>query len=192
MYSSFKKKIDSGKGFTLVELLVSVSIFVFMTALLLSKYGSFNQGILLTNLAYDVALTIRTAQSYGLNVKSKSRTADEFEGSFGVHFDKTASGSPAKNTQIILFADVGTVANSYDTEDVIMSTYNIKRGSVVSELTVLATSKSTLDLVFKRPDPKAMIHNDVNNDVATIELKTSDGSTKKIYVRNTGQIGVVN
>ena len=58
------------KGFTLIELLVCITIFVIMTALLLFKYGNFNQSVLLTNLAYDTALTIRTAQNYGLSVKA--------------------------------------------------------------------------------------------------------------------------
>jgi prepilin-type N-terminal cleavage/methylation domain-containing protein len=197
MCFSFKKIINKEKGFTLVELMVSVGIFVFMTALLLSKYGSFNQGILLTNLAYDVALTIRTAQSYGLNVKSRSRTLDQFEGAFGVYFDTNNSGTPAPNTQIILFADVNG-NNKYDSGEQVLK-YLIKKGVVVSELYYNSNiSINTINIIFKRPDPKALIFKNTDTnindviDVVTISLKTPDNSIRKIYVRSTGQVGVVN
>jgi prepilin-type N-terminal cleavage/methylation domain-containing protein len=49
------------KGFTLVELMVTVGIFTIISGLLLARYSNFNQGIILTNLAYDIALTIRSA-----------------------------------------------------------------------------------------------------------------------------------
>ncbi len=55
-------------GFTLVELLVTISIFVFMTALVLAKYDTFDKNTLLTNAAYDIALQLREAQVYGISV----------------------------------------------------------------------------------------------------------------------------
>ena len=48
---------------------MTVAIFIFMTALVVANYGSFNDGTLLTSMSYDVALALRGAQSYGLNVK---------------------------------------------------------------------------------------------------------------------------
>ena len=59
-------------GFTLIELIVSVAIFVFMTALVVAKYGNFNQSVLMTDLAYDIALTLRTAQTYGVSVQGQA------------------------------------------------------------------------------------------------------------------------
>ncbi len=58
------------RGFTLIELVISIAIFVIMTALVVAKYGNFNQGALLTDTAYDIALVLHTAQSYGLSVKN--------------------------------------------------------------------------------------------------------------------------
>src|ERR1035437_4022736 len=95
-------------GFTLVELMVTVGIFLFMTALVVAKYGSFNDGTLLTSMSYDVALTLRSAQSYGLNVQSYN-SQNLFNYPYGIHFS-SAAGS---NNQMILFADVN-VNNIYD------------------------------------------------------------------------------
>ena len=180
------------KGFTLVELMVSVGIFVMMTGLLLSKYGTFNQGILLTNLAYDVALTIRNAQSYGLNVKSSPtesvRFSNNFDNSYGVHFvNNTAS--------FIFFADTVSYGQ-YTSSDVIVSNTSIQRGSKISALCAGSSSTScntasTLDITFKRPDPNAIINSGGSTfSYAEITLQATDGSLKKVIVRSTGQIAV--
>jgi len=141
-------------GFTLVELLVSVAIFAVMTALLVAKYGNFNQSVLLTDLAYDVALTIRTAQTYGLSVKGATAAnpsgCTDFQCSYGVYFDSSIDN----NSLISLLAVkndsvVGTVA-----------TYSIKRGAIVSNLKACTNQSDPstcqtlifLDILFKRPD----------------------------------------
>lgn len=40
-----------------------------MTALVMARYNDFYSGTLFKNLAYDIAITIREAQSYGISVK---------------------------------------------------------------------------------------------------------------------------
>ena len=207
-YKKNNNKIKN-RGFTVVELLVSVVIFAFMTAFLVSKYGSFNQSVLLTNLAYDVALTIRNAQSYGLNVKSKPTAGENFSSDFsrpyGVYFN---SGISPLNTSMIFFADVN--ANGIyddDTIDCVISTYKIKRGSIVSFLCVgsgpcssspspspsssPSPGASTLNISFKRPNPNAIIKSGSDTyNYADITLRATDGSTRKVVIRQTGQIEV--
>ena len=187
-------------GFTLVELMVSVGIFALMTALLVAKYGTFNQGILLTNLAYDVALTLRTAQSYGLNVKSVPSAAQnysiDFDSPYGVHFDKSTP------TAIIFFSDKninqdGTFGNNtYDGTSEDISTYNIKRGSSISSICtgtgpgIHCFTVNSLDVVFRRPDPDAIMTGGAV--YAEIGLHSTDGGSKKVIIRSTGQIVVSN
>lgn len=183
------------KGFTLVELMVSVAIFAFMTAFLVAKYGTFNQGILLTNLAYDVALTIRNAQSYGLNVKSKPSASQnystEFDKPYGVHFE-----TGANNKVMIFFADTNA-DGKYDGTSELITSYNIKRGSSVSLLCAgsgSCTPGTSLDITFKRPDPNAIIkkNGETGNtySYSEITLVSTDGGVKKVAVRSTGQITV--
>lgn len=193
--------LKNSKGFTLVELMVSVGIFAAMTVLLLAKYGNFNQGILLTNLAYDVALTIRNAQSYGLNVKSApgddGRTySEEFNYPYGVHF--------TVGKQFIFFADNDPLNdNKYGDGiytaplDTPISTSNIKGSSVIQSICVgespCDSSISSLDITFRRPDPNAIITADeATYSYAEVVLRATDGSQKKVVIRSTGQIAVTN
>lgn len=182
-----------------MELLVSIAIFAMMTVLLLAKYGNFNQGVLLNNLAYDVALTIRNAQSYGLNVKSSSvrgATVDNFNSPFGVHFVTPA-------TNFVFYADIIKDGTFVLTDDSVLATTTIKRGSKVGALCLGAgpgscTSVASLDVTFERPDPNAHFkakdasNNDVVGSYAEVTLTAIDGTIKKVIIRSTGQIAVTN
>lgn len=199
-----RRSRTSRKGFTLVELLVCIGIFVLMTGLLIAKYGTFNQSVLLTDIAYDVALTIRSAQTYGLSVKGNTNPAgycsQSFQCSYGMHFTKDTSGDA--NTRLTLYA-VQPNPNYYynpavNSTDV--SSYTIRRGGTISDLcvgqgTTCSTSATTLDVVFKRPDPTAIICGDTlcssTYNYAKITIKGTDASTRTVEVRNNGQISVI-
>ena len=145
------------RGFTLVELLVTASIFVFMTALVVAKYGTFNQSVLLTNLAYDVALTIRTAQTYGVSVQAQTTGSTAFFNyPYGVHFDTSAGN----NQNMVIFVDTNQ-NNIYDSSiDTIVASYSIKNGGTIVGACGGSGSCSgtgSLDIFFKRPDPSAVI-----------------------------------
>lgn len=187
------KNINFEKGFTVLELVISIGIFALMSAVLLAKYGTFNQGVLLNNLAYDIALTIRNAQSYGLNVRSASRSANLFDNPYGVHFD--LANDP---THFIFFVDLnGNGVYDDDPQIANLAKTTITRGSVISDLCVGNSGNcnvDTLDITFKRPDPNAIIkHNrfqNMYNSDADITITAIDGLSKKIKVRSTGQITV--
>jgi prepilin-type N-terminal cleavage/methylation domain-containing protein len=193
-------------GFTLIELIISISIFAFMTILLMAKYGNFSNGVLVTNMAYDVALTVRQAQSFGLNVKesigypclsSDGSFRDTFQCSYGVHFNSNA----AAHSQFVFFVDSGdpnsgSIVGQFDLGDHIMNTYQIKKGGYIDKLCVDSTCGSTvgtLDVMYKRPNPNAIIKSgSIPYTYAEIQLKTPDGSSKKVVVRQSGQISIEN
>lgn len=211
-------KIKKEKGFTIVELVVSIGIFALMTTLLLAKYGSFNQGVLLTNLAYDVALLIRNAQSYGLNVKSAPTTntnySSEFNLPYGIYVNNgstvppTVPGAPPANLiprdQIVFFLDKDKDGyydknESNPSLDETISVYNIKRGSYVHDVCVSIYYQCpiqpyyNLSITFVRPDVKAILKTSYANQplkYAEITLRTSNGETKKISVNDFGQITI--
>jgi prepilin-type N-terminal cleavage/methylation domain-containing protein len=189
-----KKIVNTIKGFTILELIVSLAIFAMMTALVLSKYGNFNQNILLTNLAYDVALTVRNAQSYGLNVKSSTRTANDFSKPYGVYFSKAAS--PA-NTTIIFFTDTNSNDVYTAGTDAIIQSTTITRGSIVSAICVYnngaCTDVDNVSVVFRRPDPSAIIKvtsGGISYANLRITLRAIDNTTKVVIVNSTGQVSV--
>lgn len=207
------------KGFTLIELMVTLTIFVFMTALVVSKYGTFNQSTLLTSLAYDVALTIRTAQTYGVSVKTANETTSnpcgtdptaQFQCAYGVHFAAPTSGGA--NNIFTMYAypiTIGTDVSTYfyppdGSHDI--NQYTIKRGGIIASISVAAigsnsytdlTSGQSLDFIFKRPDSSA--HVCLNNSgtinctygSARILIKgTSSALTRGILVYKNGQVTI--
>ena len=195
------------RGFTLVELLVTITIFVVLTGVVLFNQQKFNSTILLTNLAYDTALTIRQAQTYGINIK-EFNGADEFV-PYGVHFDLNSEKS------FILYADTGYnletknltsyngVLTKCEADDGCVSRYNILRGNYISDLCVNSTGskpdgdcgKQQLDILFVRPNPDAFIRTGTNKDEgnnydATIIIKGVDETTRKIKVSQNGLIEI--
>jgi len=158
------------RAFTLVELMVTVSIFVFMTTLVISKYGNFNQNVLLTNLAYDMALTFRTAQTFGVSVKAADDQnnpcnqpgASPFQCVYGIHFDTL------KNTTFTLYAMPISTARTYYTYPAgaggaDIYTYTLRNGAHIDSITDQSNTHSigptypTVDVYFKRPDSSSHI-----------------------------------
>jgi prepilin-type N-terminal cleavage/methylation domain-containing protein len=207
-------------GFTLVELLVTITIFVILTGVVLFNQSRFNSTILLTNLAYDTALTVRQAQTYGINIKEFNTGTTNSVGQFvpyGVHFQKGAKS-------FILFADLDgnglydgatTTCNSAPispAKDGCVNKYNIQRGNYIVDLceanvpdgtyvclpgTTGTTSKNSLDLVFVRPNPDAHIRFDGSvgesvAGIATVIIGNPDGSTRKVRIRGNGLIEIAN
>lgn len=183
------------KGFTLVELLVTIMIFVIMTTILALRYGDFSKGIILTNLVYDVALAIRQAQSYGINVSDTTpdgRDAD-YSQSYGVHFNIN------EPTKFILFRDDGTLKNFYVAgSDTIIKEYQIKNGNVLQKICYDSTVNPTCgisgtaeSIVFARPSPSPIISRG-NRQALYLRFAAPDGSTQSIMVRSSGQISIEN
>lgn len=167
-------------GFTIIELMICVFIFAMMTTLLLAKYGSFNTNVLLTNLAYDVALTIRNAQSYGLNVKSSPNEENKFNYPYGVHIEL--------GTEFIFFVDTN-INGRYDAGlgEKITST-TIKRGmsigricpgsSACGSLETVYVGADSMDITYKRPNPEAIITSTIGG-VPTVSTSVSSSFTLK-------------
>jgi prepilin-type N-terminal cleavage/methylation domain-containing protein len=196
----FRKKVNS--GFTLVELLVTITIFTVLTGVVLFSQSKFNSSILLTNLAYDIALTTRQAQNYGINIKEYD--AGEFL-PYGVHFDLSSTKS------FILFADHGYYNNKEkvspydggvtfcDLGHGCVNRYNIQGGNFISALCVTSGEGETcdlekLDIIFQRPDPDAKIYaggvTDTTYSKAVIVVTGSDGSTREVVVQANGLIQI--
>ncbi|MEI7463153.1 MAG: prepilin-type N-terminal cleavage/methylation domain-containing protein [Candidatus Taylorbacteria bacterium] len=199
------------KGFTLIELLVCMIIFVIMTALLVVKYGNFSQNILVTNIAYDTALAIRTAQNYGLSVKTSAvvgsldcssgsgSVGDEgkFQCSYGVEFDTNSS---PKSFKTFVHKPLQSENGQYssDNRDLSMATYNLRSNATISGYCFTDTGctpdvSGKLDILFRRPDPAAMIYFDGDTTprpYVKITIQGSDGTKRYISIRSNGQISV--
>lgn len=193
-------KLQPNRGFTLVEIMTTLAIFVIVTTIVFVGNDRFNNTIFLTNLAYDVALTVSRAQSYGINVKQFGTGAESFNTGYGVHFKRGPSQTDPNESDdfsFILFADADR-DQDYDNSSEFLERYLIRRGNYISQLWVNTNipenQTQELDIAFLRPDPDAYftcsVCDNTTNKVG-IEVSSPDGIIKKnIIIGITGQISV--
>ncbi len=143
-------------GFSMIELMVTTSIVAVISSIVLFNFPSFSSKILLENLTHEIALVVRQAQVYGIGIKA---TAGGVFPSYGAHFDT----DPAKQKQVLLFADANTNGIYEAGNDTVIETFEIQRGNYISGLCSIASGFTTcapteeIDITFKRPDPEAKI-----------------------------------
>lgn len=183
---------DKCAGFTLIELMVTTGIMVIISTAVLVNNSAFGGTVNLRNLAYDVALTIRQAQVYGVSVK---RFGASFDAGYGVHFSASDSG------EFILFADVND-DGVYTTGEIVTppSPYTFARGYTITDIragssgvSCAGASVGSLDIVFKRPEPDARIRADGNTtllDQGCVVLLSPRGDRIAVLMEATGQISV--
>jgi len=198
-----KNTVKVSKGFTLIELLTSVAIFSAITTVALFNNSKFNSSVLLTNTAYEVALAIRQAQFYGVNIKQSSNTTHtlRYQSGYGVRFVPNAGS-------FFLFEDVSPDPDNealpdrvYTNSDVQVENFTLRRGATISKVCVDSCDSSNtlgtgepLDITFLRPNPDAEIRRNgsgVPYSSARVCVKAPDGTQRKIIVNTTGQISVV-
>lgn len=195
------------KGFTLVELMVTVTIMMIMTAVVLFNYNRFNESTLLSTFAYDMSLTIRQAQVYGVAVSETPGTGQSsvigndplaysgFSSPYGVYFDSTDGIA----TPFMLFADIDKDGKYTASDGLPLQTYKFQRGIKIKEICYTDSSGGTktcgsdlgagptitktatrLSVTFKRPDPEAKI---VPLDSGGLQVGTNVSSAI-IYLEN--------
>ncbi|MEI6553490.1 MAG: prepilin-type N-terminal cleavage/methylation domain-containing protein [bacterium] len=197
--SGLKKMSLKNAGFTLIELLVVLGIFALIMGIALFNQAGLNSNILLTNLAYETALAVREAQTYGIGVRAaaSSTAIANFDKGYGAYFD-TSTGQ----NQIVVFGDSNS-NNSYDGPSELESLYQVQnqRGNKISLVCVgpSCTPVTKLAIMFKRPNPEASFWVDSGGSAnsvdgpATIVVSNADNKNcRSIIVEVTGQIRVEN
>jgi prepilin-type N-terminal cleavage/methylation domain-containing protein len=203
---SLKKKAASG-GFTLIELMVTITIIVLVTGIVMVRYSSFNSSVLLTSQAYITAFDLREAQSLAISVRGNGA---EFREDYGVYF------SMSDPTRYLLFQDNNDNGDyspaRYDAGEEVGTPYMLdprfeienicgisgtartcyKAEADVAGETVDANFNS-LAITFKRPDFDAAFYTPGASSMqeAEIYIAPLDGELSKVVrVYATGQISV--
>lgn len=202
-------------GFTLIELMVVLAIIVTMTMIVLTNQSTFNKTLVLANTAYDVALTLRSAETYGLG--SRATVGGVANAGYGVHFQN----APA--TSFSLFADTSppplstnchslptdSTANSPDAQpgdcvytsgsDQKVNDFKLGNGIAISNFRVQSTfgtwseAVGALDIVFSRPNPDAFMSKDGVYDpnlakTCLVVSAPQGGTPRYITIAKSGQI----
>ncbi len=191
-------KASSTAGFTLIELLVVTGIMIVISTLVFANNSAFGGKVLLQNLAYDSALTVRQAQVYGISVQRFGD--DTFADGYGVRF--TRNTDPAVQDQFVLFADVIDQNGLYDCTSALacelVSANLIRSGYHISDICIPASQAqpcghTSLDVTFRRPDPDAYIRADGQSllyESARVIFISPRNETQAVVVEQNGQISV--
>lgn len=164
------------KAFTLVEIMVVISIVVFISATVMLNYRQSSQQLALSRSAYKLSQDIRKAGELAMSAK-------EFQGAipsggYGVYL-KLSWGNYYK-----IYADTNG-NEKYDTADGEVATVYLEEGIILQ-----AISPSSLSINFKPPNPTIKIKTEGGSDSSTATITLSMSSdltkTKKVKVNTAG------
>lgn len=184
------------RGFTLLELLVVFAIIVIVMGVVFTSQNTFNKTIILSNTAYDIALSLRDAETYGLG--SRMVNSNVTNVGYGIHFQTGSS--------FLLFADtVGgpSCANmppdcttgdyGYSSGDTIIGQpYQINNGISITNFCAGASCASTglasLDIVFERPNSTPRVNGSYGSACITITAPQAPLTPRVISIGTSGAI----
>jgi len=181
------------KAFTLIELLVSMSIITVILSGVLYNYGGFNDSLAVSSATQEMAITIRQAQAYGINVKESGVDSGQFNYAYGIYFNTQSPSS------YVVFVDSTPTNNIYDGAAELIETVSLRNGvtlrSICDSTTCPASAVTAMSVTFIRPNPDARIYF-LNGSTITsgpltygrVELNSPKNKRTYVIITNTGQI----
>lgn len=182
---------NAQSGFSLIELLVSISIMVIVLAIVFARQSSFNSAVILRNQAYELALQIREIQ---LNAVSVSGDVGVFRSVLGVYLNT----NPAQNGSYKIFNDTDDngyydAGEEYGIQGILDKRFEIRNiragGATTTELAI----------VFARPNFDAhFVDSGGEINVTAVEVDVAlrgatgsgNGVLRTVEITSTGQITV--
>jgi len=151
-----KQEKNNFHGFTVVEFISIIVIFGLVASVAIFGYSQFQSNIALRNLAYEIALSIRQAQSYGItssgditsNISVPEIINNLDQEYVGVRIDSSSD-------RIIIFS--GQLYSSAAE----LESYGVSSAAEISEICAgtesACLSRNSIDIIFRRASTAAMI-----------------------------------
>lgn len=171
LYAAIRQlRRQASRGFTMIEMMIVVAIVGIMTSIVVWNYGDFRSGIIVTNMAYEVATSIREAQLYGLGVRGAAQEGGGYDygGTYGAifHTGQTVYQVFRDENQDGLCGDgCACAGGTGECVEQVGMLQNVAvaqvcaASNVDSQATLLAScaDKDTLSVSFTRPQPESAI-----------------------------------
>ena len=184
------------RAFTLIELMVTVSLISLLSVLTLANFRQGNKQFALTRSAYQLAQGIRRAEEMAI---SSQEFKGAFQGGFGIHLTLTPTNQD--RGQYTLFVDCDN-DNQFDEVSLTCSdctggsctpnsfsekveTIFLEKGIYISEL---SPSAESLVIKFYPPDPVVTINPDAS--LASVSLTFGQSQKKEVKINKAGLIEI--
>lgn len=190
------------KGFSLVELIVTMGIMVAITTVVVYNQRDYSTTLTLKNATDNLALDIRQAQVYGISVKEFGPGGSgRFDIGYGISLDQHFFPR-----QYVSFGDFNKngIYDGLEAENIVKLPTNIKFSAICIIPTSGAENCTRADLIyimFKRPETTAHMTIrvaggdgllEVLNNIKGVRLVLASpgGLTKSVVIYPNGQISV--
>jgi len=195
------------QGFTLIELMVTMSLVSIIMLVVMFSYSKFSDRLSLKSATQEIAVTIRQAQSYGLNVREAAAGGGQFASAYGIFIDPTNDPTHytvfvdafANKTYDVGAGSCGTSTTECVEKDAVRNGVQISKICDSSGACSINSSKKNVNITFLRPNPDADINftnaagtivGGGSEDSVAITLTSPQGDTATVTVDRTGQISV--
>lgn len=211
-----QKLFLNSKGFTLAELVVVIGIFSIIAGIILFNHRSFSNNATTNNVAQEMALLVRKAQSYSLGLQAPGLLATLPVRGYGVRFESNLIDramffvelDPDNQYTSTIFPPTCGAPNSLGgvTEEcieyaLINSNDRIDNIIVDGEIIKMSDPASAVDIIFKKPsgDVVFCVHkfgSTCSSTTATpvgvvdIVIVSESGKSKSVHIYGNGQISV--
>jgi len=167
----FKKHKQA--GFTIIEMMVVVSIIGLLSSITILNYNSVGRKSVVAMAAQNLASDVRKAQSYALNGKIVGSN----KGSWGIYFNQDVDNRNSYR----LFTDFNNDYKRDPNED--FQIIKLPKNVVID---FISTSYSQSSVVYIPPDPKIniTINDTIQANVITIVLKDVDNIASSTVIIN--------
>lgn len=195
--------IQKNSGMTYVELIVVLSIFSSLSAVVMFNYNAFQSRIDIKNLSNDIGLKIVEAQKFAVSGRlpppaQQNIVSSTWKPSYGIYINPTTD-KQSFNFFTDLDQDGVFDVSACPGSEECLEKINITKGNTISGLTVfyssgITSSLSDLTISFIRPNGSAVIKSTTSftSSVNYVEISVTSpkGATALIKVYPSGKIEI--